>query len=363
MDNCQTDAQNAVVRSEGSGKAVAAKKNAFVDVFHGSHALAIRVDDIYQWMDFLAIMDEQAATESSFVECHRYPRKWVFRGQANAEWDIKSSFEVAIPESMKAEADLELVLREKERRSYIEFRRFGHEHVHGMGKMNFPEWLTYMQHFGVKTRMIDFTESPLTALYFSQEDKNQNGDFAVWGVCISALSPYESLPEFKKLRKDGLSMPLIKDLVRSLFEAQSCTTSNVARQWGRVTELFENESDIQSKEPEVFYFYPRWHNQRSSAQSGLFMMSSHLSKPFQKALMRGCSNEFDQVFPMSAVMKHSELSPKEIAGRLRVVKFVFKKELRDRVQRLLKLMDKNPRTIYPDIHGLAKSLENPMMIK
>lgn len=355
--------ESSIVLCDAVNSQPVTKKPNFVDVFHGSHALAIRVDDVYKWMDFLEVMDAQAENESSIVDHHRYPRKWVFRGQANADWDIKSSFEVAIPESMKSDPELELVLREKERRSYIEFRRFGHAHVQGLRDMNFPEWLTYMQHFGIKTRMIDFTESPLTALYFSQEDKTQNGDFAVWGVCISALSPFENLPEFKALRRGHVTATQVDALVKSLFEVQSCTTKNVANHWGRVTEIFNDDLDVGKNDPEVFYFYPRWHNLRSSAQSGLFLLSSHLSKPFQSALMKGCSNQMDEVVPLSAVMTHEGMRPEEIAGRIRVVKFIFNKELRGKVQRLLKLMDKNPRTIYPDVHGLAKSLENPLQIK
>lgn len=42
-------------------------------------------------------------------------------------------------------------------------------------------WLTLMQHYGLPTRLLDWSESPLVALYFalsSQEDK----DAAVWAL-------------------------------------------------------------------------------------------------------------------------------------------------------------------------------------
>lgn len=343
--------------------AVKSRKHVFADIFQGDAALAIRVNDLYEWMDFLALMDEYAEEESSIGGHHRYPRKWVFRGQANAEWNIKSSFEVSLPGDLKDESNVELLLREKERRTFMEFRRFGYAHLHGLPEMNFPEWLTYMQHFGVKTRMVDFTESPLTALYFSQEDKQQMGDFAVWGVCISALSPFRDMPEFKKLKgtADGGKYALVDDFIESLFKVQGCTTSNVASQWGCATRIFDYKEEF-NEEQRIFYFYPRWHNSRSSAQSGLFLMASHLSVPFHEILMARCSNQMTEKFELADV-RNADGGVRDIVAHLRVVKFEFPASLRGKANRLLKIMDKNPRTIYPDIQGLAKSLECPLNVR
>jgi len=339
-------------------------KTEFGDVFHGTSSLAIRVDDIYKWLDFLCVMDSQAEKEGRVAGHHRFPRKWVYRGQANAEWNIKSSFEVLLAEGGQTGGKQESFLREKERRAFLEFRRFGYAHLHGLPEMNFPEWLTYMQHFGVKTRMVDFTESPLTALYFSQEDKQQEGDFAVWGVCISALSPFSEMPEFKAIQNCDVAEKWQKmdALVQCLFKDQACTSNNMARQWSAACKVFEYDGDTFEIDPQIFYFYPRWHNSRSSAQSGLFLMPSHLSMPFHEILMLGSSNQLDSEFKLDDVLQH-EMKPDQIAAHLRVVKFIFNANLRGKVKQLLKLMDKNPRTIYPDIQGLARSLESPLEIK
>ncbi|MCB5383968.1 FRG domain-containing protein [Blautia glucerasea] len=41
-------------------------------------------------------------------------------------------------------------------------------------------WLTMMQHYGLPTRLLDWSESPLVALYFALSEKKDDIDAAVW---------------------------------------------------------------------------------------------------------------------------------------------------------------------------------------
>lgn len=49
----------------------------------------------------------------------------------------------------------------------------------------YGNWLTIMQHYGISTRLLDWSRSPLIALYFALADKNNNDKDA----CIWILTP------------------------------------------------------------------------------------------------------------------------------------------------------------------------------
>lgn len=56
-------------------------------------------------------------------------------------------------------------------------------------------WMFLMQHYGVPTRLLDWTESPLVALYFAVEDqnpKNQKKDGALWVLFPLELNQYST---------------------------------------------------------------------------------------------------------------------------------------------------------------------------
>src|SRR5258708_2174502 len=45
---------------------------------------------------------------------------------------------------------------------------------------NFAGWLSLMQHYGLPTRLLDWTRSPLIAAYFALSEHTVKGDAALW---------------------------------------------------------------------------------------------------------------------------------------------------------------------------------------
>ncbi len=50
------------------------------------------------------------------------------------------------------------------------------------------DWLFLMQHYGVPTRLLDWSESPLAALYFATNEKENPSDAALWSLRPSELN-------------------------------------------------------------------------------------------------------------------------------------------------------------------------------
>lgn len=89
-------------------------------------------------------------------------KKMLFRGMANESWEL-------IP-SIARKRNLEL----NERELIHEFK-YSYPDIFMSLNTNF-EKLSYMQHYGLPTRLLDLTENPMIALYFAcSEMKKRNG--------------------------------------------------------------------------------------------------------------------------------------------------------------------------------------------
>lgn len=94
--------------------------------------------------------------------------RFVWRGAANADWALYSSLArryVELNGAVPSEEDL--IAFEQE--VIGEARAWGLDWHTGGGRLTALELLAALQHYGVATRLVDFTFSPLIALWFAVE--------------------------------------------------------------------------------------------------------------------------------------------------------------------------------------------------
>ena len=149
------------------------KKDLFADVTYSSANAT----------EFLRTLDETDDRWSN--------GRWVFRGQNDARWELIPSLFRIWDDSKPPEYELNLI------DSFIQFSNLvkldipnnSLDYVHRTGKKNtvrdFVKGVSYdfshivfaiAQHYGVPTRLLDFSHSPLVAAYFAADITNLVSD-------------------------------------------------------------------------------------------------------------------------------------------------------------------------------------------
>ncbi|MDQ9171884.1 FRG domain-containing protein [Oxalobacteraceae bacterium R-40] len=105
-------------------------------------------------------------------------QNWLFRGQADADWRLEPSVHRGYSP-------------QQERYLTNEFRvRASGRHSACPTNTDFPGWLALMQHYGLPTRLLDWSYSPLVAAFFAVHPDYAKSDLHTGrNACIWALDP------------------------------------------------------------------------------------------------------------------------------------------------------------------------------
>lgn len=233
----------------------------------------------------------------SMIQEHKY-RQWIYRGQADKEWPLESSY-FRFCAYYKDISSARVRTRNKHEKLILEkFKEYAKLYVECVpDKKDDTEWLALMQHHGAPTRLLDWSFSPYVAAYFAVESGKEY--FSIYCMKHSELAEMD-IKHFKKFAEEKKM-------------------------------IFENISK-ETRKSFVFAYEPKFKHKRLVAQQGVFTVPSSNYVSYEEIL-----KEYD------------------LEGCF--MKMTMKSTLRSEWIRKLHLMNINASTLFPDLDGFCRSIK------
>lgn len=190
------------------------------------------------------------------------------------------------------------------------------------------QWLFLMQHVGLPTRLLDWTESPLAAAFFSTEkaaSQTIKNDAAIWAIDPIELNTLSGIEDFPNTWAPGSIRQTIQIAWRTKDEP---------------TFLPSGERILYKTCEYPVAIYPSSVHPRISRQKSCFTLHGTDKRDFETIL-----------------------SNKTITSKSRFIKFVLPKTIIQDIWQELHQIGITYSTIYPDLDGLSKELRVKFGIK
>lgn len=247
-------------------------------------------------------------SDTLLKEFNSLGNSYMYRGHSSSTWQLRTTLERCCGKKFSREfAD------KCEFYSLGQFKSKFHLYDKENAKPeSLLEWLSLMQHYGVPTRLLDFTTSPYVALYFALEayDLTARPDMAVYATNYSELM----------------------DVSLSLIAAEDNKFSETRQSInGRQDDIFAETIDRFNREI-LWVTEPQRLNARIDRQSGCFLVSGSKGLSVEDLLQ----------------------SPKYASVDTR--KYIISGGMFEHVFPLLRKMNVSGKSIYGDLFGLARSL-------
>ena len=323
----------------------------------------VYVDDIEGWLKFVRKLGELKGK-----------RLWVFRGQGLDEWDLCSSAERSIKPEEGCPPDDDQVddLLNKECNAVRMFIREAANNPE-YRRNSMIDYLALMQHYGCKTRLLDFSRSPLVSLFMAQEsnetivssikayfdkycDNEQTGNgklptkFAVWAICLDLFMTDEESGNWNTF------------IERSFEKAREILPKESSKNGEKIIKKSSSQD-----EPGIVALFPEIGCERLSVQEGLFLVQKRVGYPFgneildmmrNSARIRSCIPE-DADFSQTTISQIQGETKEEHLKAFFCYKFIFDNEVVGRqIRDVLRITRSGAKYIYPDLGGLAKGISD-----
>lgn len=270
----------------------------------------------------------------------RFMSNFIFRGQGNAEWPLKTSL-ARMVESHHPNYIDKIMTASYEQRMMDEFqwKYPSYEKGHIPATDESIEWLSLMQHYGSPTRMLDFSYSMYIALFMAI-DGSFHSKSAIWALNKHVLNDKIIRKYYAENKTNIISG---KDSERYIYEE---ATTAINRRFYFVKDKVENF---------LYATRPHLSNERINRQQGLFVIPSSIELDFEDILKDYYDSsqygtmKFDDVVRLSTDHSYGQQT-------VSLIKIEIPKSLKYGLSNVLRQMNVTSETMYPGLDGLARSM-------
>ena len=312
-------------------------------------------------MDYLyattASFSVRSEADFRFFQDYFAGGKWVFRGQAQAKWGLVSGLERLIDNERRfLKKEFKKYTHRDELCAILSFRneivaqyQWGDDYV---------QYLGLMQHFGARTRLLDFTHSLLVALGFAYEELYLKCERAIWAVRMNAICADERFMELRNAKpflvekeQRHIGWHLVPRKLGGVF----AETDEQRKYFHEVANANISMSDDEEKQYGVQPVFLPGNCYRQEAQEALFLMPYTFDSFAVNLAYTFDTDEQAVNNPPSFSLRDLERSPERV-NTFALIKLVFPSEFELTARKVLERAQITPRNLYPDIEGIAKSI-------
>jgi len=269
------------------------------------------------------------AEHTKLLECvKRKGGIWVFRGQENASWALSTRIE---RDAARYDCT-SYFIPNRERIILREFQRRAHHFEPKLPDLsNSVEWLSFLQHHGGSTRLLDFTDSFYVAAFFAMETSIV--DSAIWAVNINKL--------LKSRKVTGLNVESLR--YRAMVEHHKAIAN-------RCIEATEHGEDL------VLVIDPLLQHERLWIQQGSFLFPCNRESSFEKNLCATFGLDFESLVSGNATKIDVTALENLDFSAVSILKIIIPKTSHPKALYDLRDMNMTPGTLFPGLDGFARSL-------
>lgn len=259
---------------------------------------------------------------------------FIFRGQSNYKWKLSTSLERHITTLHSDSSWKNNTHREYEKKMLQEFKwKYPIYEQHNIPKSKDDiEWLSIMQHYGVPTRMLDFSKSLYVAMFMAIDgciEEYKNASIWMFNKNILTIHSYNS-------DKD---------------RTQSYISDSDLRE-----HCYKNANSVlagEKTEQLLFLIEPKIGFERISRQQGIFVMPAKIDSPFEDILQKFCNIKTQQEIRLQELIGYSYRHSNPL-DKIPIIKINLPVRYKYLITKSLEQMNITAEILYSDLNGLAK---------